>query len=454
MAKVDRSLWQRIIQQVISEGGNVIRPWFAELEAISLENGLLEIEAPGRTEQSYCRRHAARLFTEAAQAATGRLVGVHFLASADVEDDGAMPSVHADAGADAADSPTAAPDDTDPLALCEDYRFDTFVMGPGNRLAYAACQAVSETPGQTYNPLFLHGSVGLGKTHLLYSTCRQIQQSRPDVRICILTCETFVNDFIEAVGRGQLHDFRFRYRHADVLAIDDIQFLANHEQTQEEFFHTFNTLYQAQKQLILSSDRGPGEIEELEERLVSRFNWGLVARIDRPCYETRVAILRKKAVAQRIKMPEDVVCFLAGAIDSNARELEGAIAKVQMLARVSDQDISMELAREALGHEATPQHREVTIDDILRAVTTRFNVRVSDLQSKKRSRSIAFPRQICMYLARNLTRHSLEEIGGYFGGRDHSTVLHADRTIRSLREDDVQLQATIERLTKEIRATV
>jgi len=445
MAMVDRSLWQRIIQQVILEGGHIIRPWFADLQPISLEHGLLEIEVPSPAALSYCRRHAARLFTEAAQTATGRLIGVCFLTAADA-------SAALDARTDALTAP--APLAEEALAFCEDYTFDTFVAGPGNRLAHAACQAVGQSPGRTYNPLFLHGSVGLGKTHLLYATCRRISENTPNAGIAILTCETFVNDFIDAVAHGQLHGFRYRYRQADVLAIDDIQFLANHERTQEEFFHTFNTLYQAQKQIVLSSDRGPTDIPDLEERLVSRFNWGLVARIDRPCYETRAAILRKKALARAIHLPENVVCFLAGAIDSNARELEGAIAKVHMLSQVHDRPIDLPLAQEALGGEPPARYREITIEDILKAVTARYNVRLADLQSKKRSRSIALPRQVCMFLARALTRHSLEEIGGYFGGRDHTTVLHAHRTIGSLRSRDPQLNATLERLTQDIQANI
>jgi chromosomal replication initiator protein len=442
MAIVDRSLWQRIIQQVVSEGGNIIRPWFTELDPISLEYGLLEIQVPGPAELAYCRRHAQQLFTDAAQAATGRLVGVCFLTKAQVEPDTGDPQAAVVAPATAGRA----------ALLSDDYSFGSFVTGPGNRLAHAACQAVSESPGRTYNPLFIHGSVGLGKTHLLYATCRHILTANPSAKLCILTCETFVNDFIEAVASGQLHEFRYRYRHADLLAIDDIQFLAAHEQTQEEFFHTFNTLYQAQKQIVLSSDRSPAEIPDLEERLVSRFSWGLVARIDRPCYETRVAILRKKAAARGIDLPEEVVYYLAATIDSNARELEGAIAKVKMLAQVTDRPLDLSLAQEAIGAEIAAQRREVTIEDILRVVTSRFNVRLSDLQSKKRSRSIAFPRQVCMFLARNLTRHSLEEIGGYFGGRDHSTVLHADRTIRAMRDVNIELQATLEKLAQDIQS--
>lgn len=442
MAVVERGLWQQIIQQVVSCGGNIIRPWFTQLEPLSLEHGLLEIKVPGHAEQDYCRLNATELFTEAAQAATGRLVGVCFLTTAEI----------ADHDENVQENPNDLQSHELPL-LNKDNTFETFVNGPCNRLPLAACLAVSESPGKTYNPLFIHGNVGLGKTHLLQAACHRIQSAMPVSNVSYLSCETFVNHFIEAVEKGKLHEFRYRYRHADMLVIDDIQFLSGHEQTQEEFFHTFNTLYQSQKQIILSSDRGPGEISDLEERLISRFNWGLVARIDRPCYETRVAIIRRKARLRRIDLPEDVVCFIAGTVDSNTRELEGAISKIAMLAQVSERPPDLQLAREALGSEPTASSREITIEDILNVVIARYGVRLADLQSRKRSRSIAFPRQVCMYLARNLTRHSLGEIGGYFGGRDHTTVLHANKAVDKLRQEDVQLQATLNLLTQQIQAT-
>jgi chromosomal replication initiator protein len=443
MASADRLLWQRIIQEVVANGGNIIRPWFTQLQPISLDHGLLEIEAPGPQEQQYCKKHALQLFTDAAQKATGRLIGVCFLTKAQrsEEEDAELARAVAQA---VTSIETMVP-------LGDDYTFDSFVAGPCNRLAHAACQAISDSPGKSYNPLFLHGSSGLGKTHLLQATCHRILKDNSSAKVEFLSCETFVNHFIEAVGKGQLHDFRYRYRHVDMLAIDDIQFLADHEQSQEEFFHTFNTLYQAQKQIILSSDRGPRDTS-LEERLISRFNWGLVARIDRPCYETRVAILQKKARQRNIDLPEDVVCLIAGSIDSNTRELEGAIAKVTMLAQVADRPVNLALVEEALGGEVNSTSREITIDDILHTVTSRFGVRLSDLQSRKRTRSIAWPRQICMYLARSLTRHSLEEIGGYFGGRDHTTVLHANRTVEIARKKDPQFQAVLEKLTEDIQA--
>ncbi|MFW5840571.1 MAG: chromosomal replication initiator protein DnaA [Planctomycetota bacterium] len=477
MTQVDHAIWQRIIQHVVDRGGNLIRPWFTELEPLSLEHGLLEIQVPGPEQRSYCQQHATRLFTEAAQKATGRLIGVCFLCnglppmpapSSRYESHSAghdgnngqhrqRPAIQTPSG----QHQTGQDDDQaggtfggdDDLRFNGEYTFKTFVNGPCNRLAHAACMAISETPGLTYNPLFIHGSVGLGKTHLIHATCQKVKADRESARTLFLSCETFVNHFIQAVERGLLHEFRYRYRHVDVLAIDDIQFLADHEQTQEEFFHTFNTLYQDQKQIILTSDRGPAEIKNLEERLTSRFNWGLVARIDKPCYETRVAIVHKKARLRNIDLPDEVACFIAAKIDSNIRELEGAISKITMLAQVLDHPLNLALAEQAFGGgPAEASRREVTIEDILKAVTSRFNVRIADLQSKKRSRSIAFPRQVCMYLAREMTRHSLEEIGGYFGGRDHSTVLHANKQIESLRDKDAQFQATLDSLSHEIQA--
>ncbi len=441
MADVDPHLWQQIIEHVVSQGGQIIRPWFAQLEPLSLEHGQLCIQAPGPEEQSYCRQHASSLFTEAAQAATGRLISASFQAV----EPGEVSVIPRHIGAAVSTNLESE------LPLSPDYIFDTFVTGPCNRLAHAACVAVSESPGQAYNPLFVHGSAGLGKTHLLQAVCQSIL-ARGAAKISFLSCEMFVNDLISAIETGRLHEFRYRYRHVDVLVVDDIQFLSNHDQTQEEFFHTFNTLYQSQKQIILSCDRPPAEIPHLEERLVSRFSWGLVAGVDRPGYETRMAIVHKKAAARGVDLPGDVVCFIAGTVESSARELEGAITKVAMLAQVQGQQISLELAEEALGANIAPNSREVTIEQIIDAVTKRYGVRLADLQSRKRTKSISLPRQVCMHLARKLTRHSLEEIGGYFGGRDHTTVLHGNRTIESLRRNDPALHAALEQLTHTIRA--
>ncbi len=324
-------------------------------------------------------------------------------------------------------------------------------MGPCNRLANAACVAVSESPGHAYNPLFVHGSVGLGKTHLLQAICHAMLARQKQARVFYLSCETFINDFMEAVELGTLHTFRYRYRHADVLVLDDIQFLAERERTQEEFFHTFNTLYQAQKQIVLAADSPPEQIPSLQDRLVSRFRWGMVATIDQPCYETRIAILRKKARIRQVEIPDPIIEFIASTIATNTRELEGAIAKVIGLSQAYRQPVSMEIAEEALGGGRDRRHRRVTIQQILEQVSRDFGARAADIQGKRRTKSVALPRQVCMYLARELTSHSLEEIGGYFGGRDHSTVLHACKAITALRVDDTQLRQMIDQITGSLR---
>jgi chromosomal replication initiator protein len=271
--------------------------------------------------------------------------------------------------------------------------------------------------------------VGLGKTHLLQAVCQRLLERHDEARILYLSCDSFINQFINAIETGDMNQFRFRYRNVDMLVIDDIHFLAGRDRTQEEFFHTFNTLYQQHKQIILSADCPPSEIPELEERLVSRFNWGLVARIEKPCYETRLAILQKKARMRGLALPEDVICYIAAKVENNTRELEGAITKLQGMSLIQDGRIDLELAKAALGETATAEQKRITIQQIFDAVTKYYNVKMSDLQSKKRHKSVAFPRQVCMYLARRHTRYSLEEIGGYFGGRDHTTVLHAERKI-------------------------
>jgi chromosomal replication initiator protein len=316
----------------------------------------------------------------------------------------------------------------DTIVLCPDYSFDQFVTGPANRLAYAASIAVANQPGTAYNPLFIHGGCGLGKTHLLQAICQLILTHKPDHRICYLSCDAFMNDFIDCVQQGKMSEFRHRYRHVDVLVIDDIHFLANKERSQEEFFHTFNELYQSNRQIVISSDSPPHEIPQLEERLVSRFQWGLVAHVSKPDFETRIAILRAKARLRGVEMPDDVIAYVANRMDSNARELEGAITTIQGHAALQDRAINLQLALEALGEPAMlGGASQATLQTIIDAVTAYYNVKLSDLQSKRRHKSITEPRQVCMWLARKRTRFSLEEIGGYFGGRDHTTVMHSIR---------------------------
>jgi chromosomal replication initiator protein len=343
--------------------------------------------------------------------------------------------------------------DSSDVSLNISYRFDSFVVGPCNRFAHAACVGVGENPGRIYNPLFLHGSVGLGKTHLLQSLCRAILERDQGARILYLSCETFVNHFIGALENGDLAKFRTKYRNVDLLVVDDIHLLANKERTQEEFFHTFNTLYNAGKQIVLSSDSPPVDIPTLQERLVSRFKWGLVTEIEPPCYETRMAILKRKSRERGRELPDDVARFLAERIDTNIRELEGAVTKILGYASLSGQDVSLQLVRQCLRELFSTRTNQPSIEDIMGVVTERFGVKLADLQSRKRTNAIAYPRQIGMYLARRITNMSLEEIGGYFGGRDHSTVLHAVRKITRMGEDDPGCRALLAELGLELQGS-
>ena len=417
---LDPAVWQAVLRTIRAQHPSLHRVWFDQMVPRQLTNGVIQVTVGTAAELNFCQGQCQQPFTAAAQAATGRLVAVSFHC-----DKVPRGGVYADGEV--------------PLPLNPDYTFEQFVTGPCNRLPHAASLAVAEQPGKAYNPLFIHGGVGLGKTHLLQAICQQVLERQPDARIVYLSCDTFINQFIAAVENGNMNDFRHRYRHADVLVIDDIHFLRGRDRTQEEFFHTFNTLYQGHKQIILSADCPPSDIPELEERLVSRFNWGLVARVDKPCYETRVAILQKKARMRGLTLADDVVCYIAAKVENNTRELEGAITKVQGLGLLNEGKIDLELAKGALGDVATPEQKRITVQHILDAVTKYYGVRVADLQGKRRHKSIAFPRQVCMYLARRHTRYSLEEIGGYFGGRDHTTVLHAVRTVTEDVKDDLEI---------------
>lgn len=326
---------------------------------------------------------------------------------------------------------------TSDVTLNPSYVFDSFVVGPCNRFAHAAAVGVSEAPGSAYNPFFLHGSVGLGKTHLLQSLCFALLDRAPETRILYLSCETFINHFISALENGDLQKFRNKYRNVDVLVVDDVHMLANKERTQEEFFNTFNTLYNAGKQIVLSSDSPPKEIPTLQDRLVSRFKWGLVTEIEPPCYETRMAILRRKSKERGRELPDPVAHLLAEHIDSNIRELEGAITRLLGFANLAGQEVTVDLARKLLRDVFVVHRGQPTLDDVMRVVTAQFGVKATDLQSRRRTNAIAHPRQVGMYLARRITRHSLEEIGGFFGGRDHTTVLHAVRKIEAeLKRDE------------------
>ncbi len=339
---------------------------------------------------------------------------------------------------------------SDEFFLNPNYTFDKFVVGPSNRLSYAASMAVAETATRPYNPLFIHGTSGLGKTHLLQGICHKLLAQNSSKKILFLSCETFINHFISAVERGDLDKFRHKYRHIDLFLIDDVHLLAHKGRTQEEFFHTFNSLYNRGKQIVLSSDSQPSNIPTLEERLVSRFKWGLVTNISPPDFETRCAILMMKSRIRGVKVPEDVIAFLAENIENNIRELEGAITKVTGYATLMNRKLDIDMALEAMKDVIKRDARIVSIDHIVRTVTEKFEVKLSDIQSKKRFKSIALPRQIAMYIIKNLTTHSLQEIGTYFGGRDHTTVLYACRRIEERVKSDKQFDVLINELVQQI----
>lgn len=331
------------------------------------------------------------------------------------------------------------------------YTFDSFVVGSSNQFAHAASRKVAERPGTSYNPLFLYGGVGLGKTHLLSAIGNFISTRDPHLRIAYLSSEQFTNDVINSIRYDKMIEFRNKYRNVDALLIDDIQFISGKERTQEEFFHTFNTLYEANKQVVISSDRSAKEMSDIEERLRSRFEMGLIADIQPPDLETKIVILRRKAEVEGIPLPNDVALLLATHIKTNIRELEGALIRLGAFSSLTGQEITVEMAKRVLRDTIQEKKRVVTIEDIQRAVAERFQIKLVELKSKKRTKNLVIPRQICMFLCRELTSLSFPEIGKHFGGKDHSTVIHACKQIEKGMGEDFNLKTTLDSLTQNLK---
>ena len=330
--------------------------------------------------------------------------------------------------------------------------FDTFVIGPGNRFPHAASLAFAEAPAEAYNPLFIYGGVGLGKTHLMHAIGHHVLSNKPNAKVIYTSSEKFTNEFIKSIRDNETEAFREKYRKIDVLLIDDIQFIQNKEQTQEEFFHTFNELHQNNKQIVISSDRPPKEIAKLEDRLRSRFEWGLIVDITPPDYETRMAILQKKIEEENLDIPPEALNYIANQIQSNIRELEGALTRLLAYSKLQGKPITTELTAEALKDIIqSPKSKKITIQDIQKVVGQYYSVRIEDFSAKKRTKSIAYPRQIAMYLSRELTDFSLPKIGEEFGGRDHTTVIHAHEKIANDIKSDPTFKQEVENLEKEIR---
>ncbi len=463
MSDHDRGVWEGVLSHLRAEHPAVCRAWFADLHPLGVGSGSFGIRVASPHHLDYLRRICLDAFNDAVRTATGQLLAVRFLAQGEAWDSDGPP--RAPRPAPARSEPAGAPPapvhagsererlgGPDALPINPDYSFENFVPGPNNRLAHAAALGVADKPGFAYNPLFIHGGVGLGKTHLLQAVCISLLEANPQARIHYVSCDGFMTQFMNAVQSGRMVEFRHAFRDVDMLVIDDIHFLAKRDRTQEEFFHTFNSLYQDRKQIILSSDAPPDEIPDLEERLVSRFSWGLVCKVDKPGFETRVEILKRKAAMFGMTMPDQVATEIAQHIDTNIRELEGAVRHLQLTASVSKRPIDLAMARESLGNILPPARDAApTIGQIINEVVTYYQIKQTDILGKRKLRSVALPRQVGMFIAREHTGHSLEEIGAHFGGRDHTTVMHAVKKIAEVRQSAPDVERALSTIVGRLR---
>jgi chromosomal replication initiator protein len=445
MDKKCTQLWQRLSATLKSQvSADSFKRWFSAVELVEASDKSLTFCVPNNIYQFWIESNYMAALQNAVIMTLGGPRGINFsspsggpAAQIPVEDAATLKELSPESRRDtkaAASVPGLNPRNT----------FESFVVGPNNEIAHAASLAVAQTPSRTYNPLFVYGGVGLGKTHLMQAIGQYVWTKKKNTKVMYLSSELFINEFIDAIQHSNLVKFRKRYRQADVLLIDDIQFLGGKERSQEEFFHTFNTLFDGHKQIVLSSDRPASEIANLEHRLVSRFEWGLTAELQPPDIETRMAILRKKARTLQIKLQDEVFEFIANRIRSNVRRLEGALMRVASFASLSGKELTQEVVEHLLKDILQEEGRHsITIEQIQRRVAEHFDVRVADMTSKRRPASIAFPRQVAMYLARELTKASLNEIGEAFGGRDHGTVLHACKLVKKRMGEQDNLRQTI-----------
>ncbi|GAA0369255.1 chromosomal replication initiator protein DnaA [Alkalibacterium iburiense] len=414
--------------------------WIQSANLVSLSENTITIEVPSTLHKEYWKNNLSTRVVEYLYEFVGREIAPLFVTSEEQAAEEAVGN-----NMQTFESPAVS------STLNSKYTFDTFVIGKGNQMAHAAALVVSEEPGTIYNPLFFYGGVGLGKTHLMHAIGHQYLQINPNANIKYVTSENFANDFINSIQNRTQEKFRQKYRNVDLLLVDDIQFFADKEGTQEEFFHTFNALYDQRKQIVLTSDRLPNEIPKLQERLVSRFAWGLSVDITPPDLETRIAILRKKANAEGLEIPNDALSYIAGQIDSNIRELEGALVRVQAYSAIQRSDITTSLAADALKSMVKNDSKQnVSIASIQQKVSKYYDITLADLKGKKRVRQIVLPRQIAMYLSRELTSTSLPKIGKEFGGKDHTTVIHAHEKIKKLVDSNEEIKAEVDEIRKSL----
>lgn len=439
-------LWQKallIMEKQVSKPS--FETWLKSTKPLHFENNTIIIEVPNDFAKDWLESRYYDLIKGSLEEILKHEVGLMFVLPA--LEANSIPEFPNPAISMAVKNNINNNDDTGPAYLNPKYTFDTFVVGNSNRFAHAASLAVAEAPAKSYNPLFIYGGVGLGKTHLMQAIGHHILASVPLTKVFYVSSEKFTNELINSIRDDKPEEFRNKYRNMDILLVDDIQFLAGKERTQEEFFHTFNALYEANKQIIISSDRPPKEIPTLEDRLRSRFEWGLITDIQPPDLETRIAILRKKAKLENLQVPSDVINYIANQIPSNIRELEGALIRVMAYSSLIHSQITVDLASQALKDILPAQKpKMLTIDMIQKIVADFYKLRIEDFKTKKRTRTVAFPRQVAMYLCRELTDCSLPKIGEEFGGRDHTTVMHAHEKIsQSLKEDGI-LQSEVKEL--------
>ncbi|HEU5259665.1 MAG TPA: chromosomal replication initiator protein DnaA [Vicinamibacterales bacterium] len=430
---METSIWDQILARVETKvNRHSFSTWFKPTAFVADGGRSITVRVPNPLFKDWLTKHYSVVLSEALAEVRRAETSLVFVA-----EPGAAPAA-------AAEEPVAPPDDADeitgggrtPAGLNARYTFDTFIVGPSNQFAHAACRAVAEAPSRSYNPLSIYGGVGLGKTHLMHAVGQFVLDHDRTLKLTYISSERFMNEMINAVRYDRILDFRERYRTVDILLVDDIQFVSGKEGTQTEFFHTFNALYDAQKQIVLSSDRPPHEIPALEERLRSRFEWGLIADIQPPDLETKVAILKRKAEAEAVPLPDNVAIYIAGRIKSNIRELEGSLIRLIAYASLTGREISLELTQEVLKNVIDQDEKAVTIETIQKFVSDYYQLKLFELKSKNNSKSIALPRQIAMYLCKTLTHASLPEIGRSFGGKHHSTVIHSIKKVEEMRKMD------------------
>jgi chromosomal replication initiator protein len=447
------NVWDQVLSRIETKvNRHIFYTWFKPTSFVADDGSTLRVRVPNGLFRDWLTKHYAGVLDEALGEVDRKGTAIVFLTDgSDMQSASVM-------SAALSDPPVTAPleavpdgEDSPPGGLAPRYSFDTFIVGSSNQFAHAACRAVAEAPSRSYNPLFIYGGVGLGKTHLMHAIGHYVLNHLKTLKLTYISSERFMNEMINAVRYDRVLDFRERYRSVDVLLVDDIQFLAGKEGTQTEFFHTFNALYDSQKQIVISSDCPPHEIPQLEERLRSRFEWGLIADIQPPDLETKVAILKKKAENEGVPLPDNVAIYIAGKIKSNVRELEGSLIRLIAFASLTGREITLALAQDVLRNVLQHDERAVTIEGIQKFVSDYYQLKHGELKSRNNSKSIAMPRQVAMYLCKSLTNASLPEIGRSFGGKHHSTVIHSIRKIEDLRTRDGNFNTLINTFLESFR---